>query len=164
MHALSKALLDFHHSNKRIVDTLSYKTVHANKQTVQPKWYVIDAEGAVVGRLCTKIATVLRGKHKPSFTPHADAGDFVIVINAGKIRFTGQKLADKVYEHFTGYPGGRKTYTAQELLNRKPNDIVERAVRGMLPKNRLGRSMFKKLFVYQGADHPHQAQRPENLA
>ena len=129
------------------MDTLSYKTVHANKQTVQHKWYVIDAEGEIVGRLCTKIATILRGKNKPSYTPHADAGDFVIVLNADKVRFTGQKMQDKVYRHYTGYPGGQKTYTAQELMARKPNDIVERAVKGMLPKNRLGRSMIKKLFI-----------------
>jgi large subunit ribosomal protein L13 len=145
------------------VDTLSYKTVHANKQTVQHKWYVIDAEGEIVGRLCTKIATILRGKNKPSYTPHADAGDFVIVLNADKVRFTGQKMQDKVYRHYTGYPGGQKTYTAQELMARKPNDIVERAVKGMLPKNRLGRSMIKKLFIYTGAEHPHQAQKPEVL-
>jgi large subunit ribosomal protein L13 len=145
------------------VDTLSYKTVHANKQTVQHKWYVIDAEGEIVGRLCTKIATILRGKNKPSYTPHADAGDFVIVLNADKVRFTGQKMQDKVYRHYTGYPVGQKTYTAQELMARKPNDIVERAVKGMLPKNRLGRSMIKKLFIYTGAEHPHQAQKPEVL-
>ena len=130
------------------MDTLSYKTVHANKQTVQHKWYVIDAEGEIVGRLCTKIATILRGKNKPSYTPHADAGDFIIVLNADKVRFTGQKMQDKVYRHYTGYPGGQKTYTAQQLMARKPNDIVERAVKGMLPKNRLGRSMIKKLFIY----------------
>ncbi len=145
------------------MDTLSYKTVHANKQTVQHKWYVIDAEGEIVGRLCTKIATILRGKNKPSYTPHADAGDFVIVLNADKVRFTGQKMQDKVYRHYTGYPGGQKTYTAQELMARKPNDIVERAVKGMLPKNRLGTSMIKKLFIYTGAEHPHQAQKPEVL-
>ena len=145
------------------MDTLSYKTVHANKQTVQHKWYVIDAEGEIVGRLCTKIATILRGKNKPSYTTHADAGDFVIVLNADKVRFTGKKMQDKVYRHYTGYPGGQKTYTAQELMARKPNDIVERAVKGMLPKNRLGRSMIKKLFIYTGAEHPHQAQKPEVL-
>ncbi|MCB9080994.1 MAG: 50S ribosomal protein L13 [Lewinellaceae bacterium] len=145
------------------MDTLSYKTVHTNKETVERKWYVIDAEGEVVGRLCTKIAHILRGKNKPSYTPHMDAGDYVIVINADKVRFTGQKMQNKIYMHYSGYPGGQKTYTARELMARKPADIVERAVKGMLPKNRLGRAMYKKLFVYTGTDHPHQAQKPEQL-
>ena len=143
------------------MDTLSYKTQSAKKETVERKWYIVDAEGEVVGRLCTKIATVLRGKHKPSYTPHVDTGDCVIVINADKVRFTGAKWDQKEYLTYSGYPGGQKKKTAKEALAKKPISIVENAVKGMLPKNRLGRAMFKKLFVYEGAEHPHQAQKPE---
>jgi large subunit ribosomal protein L13 len=145
------------------VDTLSYKTQSAKKETVERKWHIIDAEGEVVGRMCTKIASVLRGKHKPSYTPHVDTGDYVIVVNAGKVRFTGNKLDQKEYQRYSGYPGGQKSRTAKEMLDKKPIGIVEAAVRGMLPKNRLGRAMFKKLFVYEGAEHPHEAQKPEKL-
>ena len=143
------------------MDTLSYKTQSAKKETVERKWYIVDAEGEVVGRLCTKIATVLRGKHKPSYTPHVDTCDCVIVINADKVRFTGAKWDQKEYLTYSGYPGGQKKKTAKEALAKKPISIVENAVKGMLPKNRLGRAMFKKLFVYEGAEHPHQAQKPE---
>ncbi|KGE89014.1 50S ribosomal protein L13 [Phaeodactylibacter xiamenensis] len=145
------------------MDTLSYKTQSAKKETVERKWHIIDAEGEVVGRMCTKIASVLRGKHKPSYTPHVDTGDYVIVVNAGKVRFTGNKLDQKEYQRYSGYPGGQKSRTAKEMLDKKPIGIVEAAVRGMLPKNRLGRAMFKKLFVYEGAEHPHEAQKPEKL-
>jgi large subunit ribosomal protein L13 len=145
------------------VDTLSYKTQSAKKEGVERKWHIIDAEGEVVGRMCTKIASVLRGKHKPSYTPHVDTGDYVIVINAGKVRFTGNKLDQKEYQRYSGYPGGQKSRTAKEMLDKKPIGVVEAAVRGMLPKNRLGRAMFKKLFVYEGAEHPHEAQKPEKL-
>ena len=143
------------------MNTLSYKTISANKQTVEHKWYVIDAEGEVVGRLCSRIASVLRGKHKPSYTPHVDTGDYVIVINADKIRFTGHKWQQKEYITFSGYPGGQKRIVAQNLHAKKHFAVVESGVRGMLPKNSLGRAMFKKLFVYPGAEHPHQAQQPE---
>ncbi len=143
------------------MDTLSYKTKSAKKEEVERKWYVIDAEGETVGRLCSRIAMVLRGKHKPSYTPHVDTGDFVIVTNAEKVRFTGNKLNDKEYITYSGYPGGQKVKTARELLDKKPIAVVENAVRGMLPKNKLGRAMFKKLFVYEGAEHPHEAQKPE---
>ncbi|MDX1665886.1 MAG: 50S ribosomal protein L13 [Saprospiraceae bacterium] len=143
------------------MDTLSYKTKSAKKEEVERKWYVIDAEGEVVGRLCSRIAHVLRGKHKPSYTPHVDTGDYVVVVNAEKIRFTGQKLDQKEYLSHTGYPGGQRSMTAKEMLEKKPENIVENAVRGMLPKNRLGRAMFKKLYVYTGPEHPHQAQQPE---
>jgi large subunit ribosomal protein L13 len=143
------------------VDTLSYKTKSANKETVERNWYVIDAEGEVIGRLCTRIAHVLRGKHKPSYTPHVDCGDYVVVINADKVRLTGNKMDQKEYLNFSGYPGGQKRIVARELLQRKPLALVERAVKGMLPKNRLGRQMIKKLFLYEGAEHPHQAQKPE---
>ena len=145
------------------MNTLSYKTQSANKDTVDRKWFVVDAEGQTLGRMCTKIATVLKGKHKPSYTPHVDTGDNVIVINADKIRLTGSKMEQKVYLSYSMYPGGQKSITAQELMVKKPYAVVERAVKGMLPKNKLGRAMFKKLYVYAGAEHPHAAQKPENL-
>jgi large subunit ribosomal protein L13 len=143
------------------VNTLSYKTQSAKKEEVERKWFIVDADGEVVGRLCTKIAQVLRGKHKPSYTPHVDTGDYVIVINAEKIRFTGNKMQDKEYQTYSGYPGGQKSRTAKEMLDKHPIRIVELAVKGMLPKTRLGRQMYKKLFVYEGAEHPHEAQKPE---
>jgi len=145
------------------VNTLSYKTEFANKETVEQKWYVIDADGEVVGRLCSQIAHVLRGKHKPSYTPHVDCGDYIIVINAEKVRFTGQKMTQKEYITYSGYPGGQKIQTAKELMDKKPTAIIENAVRGMLPKNKLGRQLIKKLYVYEGAEHPHLAQQPETL-
>jgi large subunit ribosomal protein L13 len=145
------------------VDTRSYKTISAKKETVERKWYVIDAEGEVVGRLCSRIAHVLRGKHKTSFTPHVDTGDYIIVVNAEKVRFTGQKFFQKEYQTYSGYQGGQKISTARELMAKKPFAIIERGVKGMLPKNRLGRAMFKKLFVYAGAEHPHAAQQPEKF-
>jgi large subunit ribosomal protein L13 len=145
------------------VNTLSYKTQSANKDTVDRKGFVVDAEGQTLGRMCTKIATVLKGKHKPSYTPHVDTGDNVIVINADKIRLTGSKMEQKVYLSYSLYPGGQKSITAKELMVKKPYSVVERAVKGMLPKNKLGRAMFKKLYVYAGAEHPHAAQKPENL-
>jgi large subunit ribosomal protein L13 len=145
------------------VDTLSYRTQSAKKETVERKWHVVDAEGEVVGRLCSKIASILRGKHKPSYTPHVDTGDYVIVINADKVRFTGSKLDQKEYITYSGYPGGQKRVVARQMLRKKPIKVVENAVKGMLPKNRLGRAMYKKLFVYEGAEHPHQAQKPESL-
>lgn len=145
------------------MDTLSYKTKSANKSDINRKWFVVDAQKAVVGRLSTKIADVLRGKHKPSFTPHVDTGDYVIVVNADKVRFSGNKMANKEYLRYSGYPGGLKRRTAQEMLDKKPEAIIEKAVRGMLPKNRLGRQIFKKLYVYTGSEHPHAAQKPEEL-
>jgi large subunit ribosomal protein L13 len=145
------------------VDTLSYRTQFAKKGEVDQKWFLIDAEGEVVGRLASRIAHVLRGKHKPSYTPHVDCGDYVIVLNADKVRFTGQKLNQKEYITFSGYPGGQKSHTAKEMLDKKPIAVIENAVKGMLPKNKLGRAMFKKLFAYAGAEHPHQAQKPEPL-
>jgi len=143
------------------VNTLSYKTQSAKKETEEHKWYVIDAEGEVVGRLSSRIAHVLRGKHKPSFTPHVDCGDYVIVINAGKVRFTGDKWDNKEYKQYSGYPGGLKLTKAKNVLAKKPYAIIETAVKGMLPKNKLGNAMHKKLFVYEGSEHPHQAQKPE---
>ena len=143
------------------VDTLSYKTKSANAATVNQKWYVVDAEGEVVGRLATRIATVLRGKHKPDYTPHVDTGDFVIVINADKVRFTGSKMDDKEYQRYTGYPGGLRRRTAKEMLAKRPEMIMELAIKGMLPKTKLGRAMIKKLFLYTAGTHPHSAQKPE---
>ncbi len=145
------------------VNTLSYKTQSAKKETVKRDWYVVDAEGEIVGRLATKIATVLRGKHKPSFTPHVDTGDFVIVLNADKVRFTGNKLDQKEYIRYTGYPGGQRRRTAKEQLDKRPIKVIEDAVKGMLPKTKLGRAMYKKLFVYDAAEHPHAAQKPQAL-
>ena len=132
-------------------------------EDVERKWYIVDAEGEVLGRLCSQIAHVLRGKHNPGYTPHVDCGDNVIVVNAEKVRLTGNKLFDKEYIRYTGYPGGQRVETARELLDRKPEAVIERAVRNMLPKNKLGRAMFRKLHVYVGSDHPHGAQKPENL-
>lgn len=142
---------------------LSFKTRFANKQTHQPEWFIVDATGLTLGRMSTKIATVLRGKHKPTYTPHADAGDYIIVINADKIILSGDKLNQKVYIDFSGYPGGKKEEAAKDLLNRRPEKLIERAIKGMLPKNRLGRAMYKKLFVYKGDTHPHAAQKPKQL-
>jgi len=139
------------------------KTQFAKKGEIERKWYVVDAKDAILGRLATKIATYLRGKNKPVFTPNVDTGDFIIVVNADKIRLTGRKLSEKVYYHHTGYIGGIKAQTAQNLLDKHPERIIEKAVWGMLPKNTLGRQMIKKLKVYKGAEHPHKAQAPEIL-
>lgn len=144
---------------------LSYKTdsIRAQDAPAMRKWYIVDAEGETVGRLCTKIATVLRGKHKPTYTPHTDTGDFVIVINADKVRFTGKKMNQKVYLSYSLYPGGQKSVVAKDVMVKKPTFIVEEAVKGMLPKTKLGRAMIKKLFLYAGTNHPHGAQKPEPL-
>jgi len=142
---------------------LHFTTKHANAATVKRTWYIVDGTNQTVGRMCSRIAAVLRGKNKASYTPHVDTGDFIIVINAEKVTFTGNKLEEKLYDHFTGYPGGLKQETAKNLLARRPEVIVERGVKGMLPKNRLGRKMFKKLFVYAGTEHPHGAQQPKEL-
>jgi large subunit ribosomal protein L13 len=139
------------------------KTQFAKKGDVERKWYVVDARDAVLGRLATKIAVQLRGKNKPIFTPNVDTGDFIIVINAEKVRLTGNKMTDKVYYHHTGYIGGIKAETAKEMFEKHPERIIEKAVWGMLPKNTLGKQMLKKLKVYKGAEHPHKAQAPEIL-
>ncbi len=143
------------------MNTLSYKTQSANAKTVDRKWYVIDADGEVVGRLASKVASMLRGKHKPDFTPHFDNGDHVIIINAEKVRFTGDKMNKKVYLRHTGYPGGQRSATPSDLLARKPELVLEKAIKGMLPKTRLGRAQIKKLHLYVGDQHPHTAQQPE---
>lgn len=145
------------------MNTLSYKTVSANKATVTKEWVLLDATNQVLGRLAVQAATMLRGKHKPNFTPHVDCGDNVIIINAEKVRLTGNKLDDKTYVRHSGYPGGQRNETAKELLKRKPLFLVEHAVKGMLPKTRLGSELFRNLYVYQGPEHPHQAQQPKQI-
>jgi large subunit ribosomal protein L13 len=137
------------------------KTLTAKTGQVERKWYLIDASGKTLGRLASKIAHILRGKHKPEFTPHVDTGDYIVVINAEKVAVTGSKLTDKHYEHYTGYPGGLKTISFDKLQKRFPARIIEKAVKGMLPKNPLGYAMFSKLKVYAGPSHPHSAQNPK---
>jgi large subunit ribosomal protein L13 len=145
------------------VNTLSYKTVSANKQTINKEWIVIDAEGEILGRLSSEIAKIIRGKHKPTFTPNVDCGDNVIVINADKEKLTANKMAQKVYVRPTGFAGGQRLVSPKEMLAKHPNRMVEKAVRGMLPKNKLGRTLFKNLFVYAGNEHPHAAQSPKTV-
>ncbi|MEO0812550.1 MAG: 50S ribosomal protein L13 [Myxococcota bacterium] len=140
------------------------KTVSAKKEDIQRDWYVIDATNQTLGRLATRVATVLRGKHKPIFTPHVDTGDFVVVINAEKVKLTGKKNEDKLYHYHTGWVGGVVTRTAKQLREQRPERLIENAVHGMLPKNVLGRAMGKKLKVYAGGEHPHAAQKPRDLA
>jgi len=140
------------------------KTFQAKPLEVTRKWHVVDAKGEILGRLATQVATLLRGKHKPIFTPHVDTGDHVIVVNAKDIRLTGKKLKNKIYHHHTGYPGGLKSISAEHLLQKKPTELVSKAIRGMLPKTTLGKHMAKKLRVYPGPDHPHAAQQPEAWA
>jgi len=139
------------------------ETFFARKESVDRKWYVVDADGRTLGKLATEIARVLRGKHKPIYTPHVDTGDFVVVINADKIELTGRKWDSKLYRWRTTRPGSMKERTARQMLDKKPEHLIEHAVKGMMPKNRLGRKMFKKLKVYAGDTHPHQAQKPEPL-
>ena len=140
------------------------RTFHANPQTSERNWIVVDATDQVLGRLCSKIAVILRGKHKPEYTPHCDTGDFVIVLNADKVRVTGQKEHKKVYFHHTGYPGGRKYTRLEELREKFPERVIERVVKGMLPRTRLGRKQYLKLKVYVGSEHPHEAQQPTTLS
>ncbi|MDR2066027.1 MAG: 50S ribosomal protein L13 [Prevotellaceae bacterium] len=145
------------------MDTLSYKTVSANKATVQKEWVLIDATDVVLGRLASRAALILRGKTKPNYTPHVDCGDNVIIINAEKVRLTGKKLTDKVYVRHTGYPGGQRFATPSELLKRKPLAVIEEAIRGMLPKNRLGAKLFRNLHAYAGSEHQQEAQKPKQI-
>lgn len=143
--------------------TLVYRTISANKETVKKQWYVVDAEGEILGRLASKVAYVLRGKHKPEYTPHVDCGDNVIIINAEKVALTGNKLTDKEYIRHSGYPGGQKVETPIEMLEKHPARIIEHAIKGMLPKNRLGSELFRNLKVYVGSEHKHEAQNPTKL-
>lgn len=145
------------------MDTLSYRTASANKETVNKEWVLIDAEKQVLGRMASIAAKFLRGKYKTNFTPHVDCGDYVIIINAEKIVLTGNKMNDKEYVRHSGYPGGQRQRTPAELLVKKPTAVVEMAIKGMLPKNRLGSELFRNLYVYAGSEHPHEAQKPKTI-
>jgi len=142
---------------------LHFTTKHANAATVQRTWYVVDGTNQTVGRIAARIAAILRGKNKPYYTPHVDCGDYVIITNAEKVVLTGKKNDQKLYDHYTGYPGGLKEEKAKDLIKRRPEVVMERAIKGMLPKNRLGRKMYGKLFVYVGENHPHTAQKPQEI-
>ena len=145
------------------MDTLSYKTLSANKETANKQWFVVDAEGQTLGRMASKVAKILRGKHKTNFTPHADCGDFVIILNSGKIVMSGNKMEDrKIFSH-TGYPGGQKRISPSEMLAKDETSVVKHAVKGMLPKNKLGAAILKNCFIYVGSEHDHEAQKPAAL-
>ena len=145
------------------MDTLSYKTVSLKAGDIQKEWYVIDATDMALGRLASRVALILRGKNKPSFTPNMDCGDNVIIVNADKVKLTGNKMTDRVYVRHTGYPGGQRFSTPKEILAKKPTELVRMAVKGMLPKNRLGAKLINNLYLYQGSEHPHQAQNPKTI-
>ncbi len=145
------------------MDTLSYKTVSANAATVDKNWVLVDAQNEPLGRLASKVAFLIRGKHKASFTPHVDCGDNVVIINAGKIKLTGNKWDEKKYITYSGYPGGQKVATASEVMAKNPIKMVEKAVKGMLPKNKLGSALFRNLYVYEGAEHQQEAQQPKEI-
>ena len=145
------------------MDTLSYKTIATNKSTANKLWVLIDAEGQTLGRLASKVAILLRGKHKPNFTPHVDCGDNVVVVNASKVNLTGKKWEDKTYIRYTGYPGGQRTLTANQLFDKNPSTIIEKSVKGMLPKNKLGATLFRNLHVYNDANHNQEAQKPVSI-
>lgn len=145
------------------MDTLSYKTLSANKETANKNWVIVDAEGEILGRLASKVAKMIRGKHKTNFTPHADCGDNVIVLNAEKIQMTGNKWESKEYIRHTGHPGGQRRVVAKDMLAKKPISIIEKSVKGMLPKNKLGSALYKNLYVYTGTDHPHEGQKPKKI-
>ena len=150
-------------NNLNLMDTLSYKTVSANKATVNKEWVVVDAEGQVLGRMCTKVAKLLRGKYKPNFTPHVDCGDNVIIINAEKVKLTGNKWTDRTYVRYTGYPGGQREYTPADLMAKGADKLILKVVKGMLPKNRLGAKMLTNLRVFAGPEHNLQAQQPKTI-
>lgn len=145
------------------MDTISYKTVSANKATVKKEWILIDAENEVVGRLASRVAIILRGKHKTDFTPHTDAGDNVIIINADKVKFTGKKTDEKEYVRYTGYPGGQRFASPKELFAKHPERVLEYAIHGMLPKTKLGDVLRRNVFIYAGTEHPHAAQQPKTI-
>ena len=149
--------------NNKLMDYLSYKTVSANKATVQKEWVVVDAEGQILGRLCTKVAKLLRGKYKPNFTPNVDCGDNVIIINADKVQLTGNKWNDRVYVRYTGFPGGQREYTPQDLMDKGADRLIRKVVKGMLPKTRLGNKLINNLKVFAGAEHNLQAQQPKQI-
>jgi len=145
------------------LDTLSYRTKSVNKESADKKWLIIDVENQILGRAASEVAKLLRGKHKPTFTPHSDTGDYVIILNADKIRLTGTKATTKTYIRHTGYPGGQRTLTADEVMEKKPTRMFEMAIRGMLPKNKLGKAIFKNMHVYAGTEHAHEAQKPTKV-
>lgn len=145
------------------MDTLSYKTISVNKETAQKEWVEIDATGQSLGRICSKVAKLLRGKYKPSFTPHVDCGDNVIIMNADKVQLSGNKWTERVYLRYSGYPGGQREYTPADLMAKSPDRLFRKVVKGMLPKNRLGEAIIKNMYVYAGNEHPHQAQKPKKL-
>ncbi len=145
------------------MDTLSFKTISANKATVNKEWVIVDATDQTLGRLCSKVAKLLRGKYKPNFTPHVDCGDNVIIINAEKIVLTGNKWNDRVYLRYTGYPGGQREFTPQDLMDKGADRLYRKVVKGMLPKNRLGAKLLKNLYVYEGTEHKHEAQQPKSI-
>jgi len=145
------------------MDSLSYKTKNVNKATADKKWIIVDAQDAVVGRLSSEVAKILKGKNKPSYTPYADCGDNVIVINSDGLKFTGNKMNSKVYLRHTGYTGGQRSTSVREMMDKSSTLVIEKAVKGMLPKNKLGRAIFKNLYVYEGAEHPHEAQKPVEI-
>ena len=145
------------------MDTLSYKTIAANKSTINKLWVLVDAEGQTLGRLASKVAILLRGKHKPNFTPHVDCGDNVVIINASKVNLKGNKWEDKTYIRYTGYPGGQRSLSANQLLEKNPSTIIEKSVKGMLPKNKLGSELFRNLYVYNDSNHNQDAQKPVTI-
>lgn len=145
------------------MNTPSYKTKYVNSETAKKEWFIVDAENQVAGRLATKVAMVLRGKHKPSYSPHVDCGDNVIIINAEKVKFTGNKMEDKQYVRYTGYPGGQRFSTPKKVLEKKPTWLLQHAIKGMLPKNKLGSRLQTNVFIYAGSNHPHEAQQPKKL-
>jgi large subunit ribosomal protein L13 len=145
------------------MDTLSYKTISANKSTVNKLWVLVDAEGQTLGRLASKVAILLRGKHKPNFTPHVDCGDNVVIINASKVNLKGNKWEDKTYIRYTGYPGGQRSLSANQLFEKNPSTIIEKSVKGMLPKNKLGSELFRNLYVYNDSNHNQDAQKPVTI-
>ncbi|MEE2616455.1 MAG: 50S ribosomal protein L13 [Bacteroidota bacterium] len=145
------------------MDTLSYKTIATNKSTADKLWVLVDAKGQTLGRLASKVAILLRGKHKPNFTPHVDCGDNVVVVNASKVNLTGKKWEDKTYIRYTGYPGGQRTLTANQLFDKNPSTIIEKSVKGMLPKNKLGAALFRNLHVYNNTNHDQEAQKPVSI-
>jgi large subunit ribosomal protein L13 len=158
-----RGIINVYLINIKQVNTLSYKTVSANKKTVNKQWVVVDANGEILGRLSSKIAMIIRGKTKPDFTPNVDCGDNVIVINADKVKLTGNKFSEKQYVSYTGYPGGQRFISPKELMAKHPTRVIEKAVRGMLPKSRLGKALFGNLHVYAGDQHPHSAQNPTTI-
>ena len=145
------------------MDTLSYKTVSINKETAQKEWVVVDAQDLVLGRMASKVAKLLRGKYKPTYTPHVDCGDYVIVINADKVKMTGLKWTDRIYLSHTGYPGGQREITPEKLLQKSPEKLIKKVVKGMLPKNKLGAQLLSNLYVYAGTEHKHEAQQPKQI-